>query len=101
MKSKQEERLLSLRYSPTLLVIGEGSSGPHNRKGQEVRLMADMCGDENMIQSYIDGKDLYSTIASLAFDKTYEECCEFAPDGSKNPPEYKERRSQAKSIVLG
>ena len=63
--------------------------------------MASMCGDENMIQSYIDGKDLYSTIASLAFDKTYEECCEFAPDGSKNPPEYKERRSQAKSIVLG
>lgn len=69
--------------------------------GQEVRLMADMCGDENMIKSYIEGKDLYSTIASLAFDKTYEECCEFAPDGSKNPPEYKERRSQAKSIVLG
>lgn len=63
--------------------------------------MADMCGDENMIKSYIEGKDLYSTIASLAFDKTYEECCEFAPDGSKNPHEYKERRSQAKSIVLG
>lgn len=69
--------------------------------GQEVRLMADMCGDENMIKSYIEGKDLYSTIASLAFDKPYEECCEFAPDGSKNPSEYKERRSQAKSIVLG
>ena len=69
--------------------------------GQEVRLMADMCGDENMIKSYMEGKDLYSTIASLAFDKTYEECCEFATDGSKNPPEYKERRSQAKSIVLG
>lgn len=69
--------------------------------GQEVRLMADMCGDENMIKSYMEGKDLYSTIASLAFDKTYEECCEFAADGSKNPPEYKERRSQAKSIVLG
>lgn len=69
--------------------------------GQEVRLMADMCGDENMIKSYMEGKDLYSTIASLAFDKTYEECCEFAVDGSKNPPEYKERRSQAKSIVLG
>ncbi len=69
--------------------------------GQEVRLMADLCGDENMIKSYIEGKDLYSTIASLAFDKTYEECCEFAADGSKNPKEYKERRSQAKSIVLG
>ena len=101
-RSRNRKRdFLSLRYSPTLLVIGERSSEPHNGKGQEVRLMADMCGDENMIQSYIDGKDLYSTIASLAFDKTYEECCEFAPDGSKNPPEYKERRSQAKSIVLG
>ena len=69
--------------------------------GQEVRLMADLCGDENMIQSYIDGKDLYSTIASMAFDVSYEECCEFAPDGSKNPKEYKERRTSAKSLVLG
>lgn len=69
--------------------------------GQEVRLMADMCQDENMIQSYLEGKDLYSTIASLAFDCTYEECCEFAPDGTKNPKDCKERRSQAKSIVLG
>lgn len=54
-----------------------------------------------MIQSYIDGKDLYSTIASMAFDVSYEECCEFAPDGSKNPKEYKERRTSAKSLVLG
>ena len=69
--------------------------------GQEVRLMAAMCGDENMIKSYIEGKDLYSTIASMAFDVSYEECCEFAPDGSKNPKEYKERRTSAKSLVLG
>ena len=26
---------------------------------QEVRVVADMCGDEGMIQAYRDGKDLY------------------------------------------
>ena len=46
------------------------------------------------------GKDLYSEIASKAFNKPYEECREFNPDGSKNK-EGKERRTQAKSILLG
>lgn len=48
----------------------------------------------------MQGKDLYSEIASKAFNRTYEECREFNADGSTNK-EGKERRTQAKSILLG
>ena len=48
-----------------------------------------------MIKAYNEGKDLYAVIASIAFDKPYEECLEaFGPEG-------KERRGVAKIIVLG
>lgn len=67
---------------------------------QEPRLTATMSADEKMIQAYCEGKDLYAAIASIAFQKPYEECLEFRPDGTKNKAG-KERRSQAKAIVLG
>lgn len=67
---------------------------------QEPRLTAHCSNDEKMKESYHRGKDIYATIASLAFDKPYEECKEFREDGTVNP-EGKERRSQAKAIVLG
>lgn len=67
---------------------------------QEPRLTATMSGDEKMIQAYCEGKDLYAAIASIAFQKPYEECLEFRPDGTKNKAG-KERRGQAKAIVLG
>lgn len=53
-----------------------------------------------MYDTFMQGKDLYSEIASKAFNKPYDECREFNPDGSKNK-EGKERRTQAKSILLG
>lgn len=59
-----------------------------------------MCQDPSMIKAYQEGKDLYAEIASLSFNTTYENCLEFRPDGTTNP-EGKERRSQAKSILLG
>ena len=46
------------------------------------------------------GKDLYSEIASKAFNMPYEECREFNPDGTTNKAG-KGRRTQAKSILLG
>lgn len=67
---------------------------------QEPKVMAQLCGDEKMLQAYNEGKDLYAEIASLSFNKPYNECLEFRPDGSTNR-EGKERRSQAKSILLG
>ena len=53
-----------------------------------------------MYNTLMEGKDLYSEIASKAFNKPYEECKEFRPDGTTNK-EGKERRTQAKSILLG
>lgn len=59
-----------------------------------------------MLQAYKDGKDLYAQIAALAFDKPYEDCLEFYLDKngkktSETNKEGKERRSQAKGILLG
>lgn len=79
---------------------------------QEPRCMAAMCGDEIMLQAYKDDKDLYASIASLAFNMPYKECLEFMTDSDGNwiynengdkitYPAGKERRSSAKSILLG
>ena len=68
---------------------------------QEPRLAAAISGSNVLIQGFIDGKDVYATIASVAFKKTYEECLEFNPVTHEYQPEGKERRTQAKSIVLG
>lgn len=53
-----------------------------------------------MYDTFMQGKDLYSEIASKAFNKPYEECKEFNADGTTNK-QGKERRTQAKSILLG
>lgn len=67
---------------------------------QEPRLTAHMSQDEKMVQAYKDGKDVYVEIASIAFNKPYDECKEFRSDGTLNI-EGKERRNSAKAIVLG
>ena len=67
---------------------------------QEPKVMTQMCGDPKMIEAYQKGKDLYAEIAALSFNTTYENCLEFRKDGTTNP-EGKNRRSQAKSILLG
>lgn len=70
---------------------------------QEPKCLAALCkeaGDPQMYNTFMAGKDLYSEIASKAFNKPYDECREFNADGSKNK-EGKERRTQAKSILLG
>lgn len=53
-----------------------------------------------MLQAYRDDKDLYGTIASKLYNKPYEECLEFRPDGTVNP-EGKDRRTSVKPILLG
>lgn len=69
--------------------------------GQEPKITAHMSQDENMLKAYREGKDLYAVIASLSFNKPYEECLEFNPITGAKQVEGKERRSQAKSILLG
>lgn len=68
--------------------------------GQEVRVTAHLSQDKKMIQAYVDNKDVYVEIASLAYGVPYEDCLENRPDGTTNP-EGKARRGAAKKIVLG
>ena len=73
---------------------------------QEPKLTADLSNDEKFIAECAAGKDAYGTVASLAFNKPYEDCLEFYLDENGNKTdkinkEGKERRTQSKSILLG
>lgn len=67
---------------------------------QEPRITAHMSNDAKMIEAYKQGKDLYVEVASIAFNLPYDECKEFREDGTQND-EGKQRRNQAKAVVLG
>ena len=67
---------------------------------QEPRLLANYSGDENMINAYKDGKDLYATIASGVYKNDYWDNMEHHKDGTPNPSG-KKRRTNCKSILLG
>ena len=68
---------------------------------QEPRLTAFLGNDQKMIQSFLDGKDIYASIASAAFNMPYEKCLEFHPETHEYQPDGKARRSEAKTILLG
>ena len=68
---------------------------------QEPKTLATVSRDPDMSRAFSEGKDIYATIASVAFNKPYEECLEFHPVTHEYQKEGKERRTQAKSIVLG
>ena len=73
---------------------------------QEPKILAYKSGDPKMIDAFKHNKDIYATIAALSFNRAYEDCLEFFVDeqGKKTDQvnrEGKERRTQAKSIVLG
>ena len=82
----------------------------------EPRLTAHYSQDENMINAYKEGKDLYAVIASMSFDRKYEDCLEFYPEGTEIiyegkkvitghkthvNKEGKQYRTFAKNILLG
>lgn len=67
---------------------------------QEPRTLAHVSQDPNLIQAYIDGKDIYAWIASSIYNIDYDECKEKHVDGTDNP-EGKKRRDSVKSIILG
>lgn len=76
---------------------------------QEPKCLAALCrkqGDPQMYNTFMQGKDLYSEIASKAFNKSYEDCLEFYLDENGNKTDKtneagKALRTQAKSILLG
>lgn len=90
------ERVMRMMFkaSPGYVIVG----GDYSQ--QEPRLLAHMCRDEKLIETYNNKKDLYATIGSMVFKKSYWECMEHWEDGSANP-EGKEIRSKCKSLVLG
>lgn len=67
---------------------------------QELRLCADRCKDETMIQKIKEGLDVYAYCASIVYSKPYEDCIEDYPDGTTNY-EGKARRGAIKAIILG
>lgn len=68
---------------------------------QEPKITAFVSQDPKMIDAFKKGRDIYSTIASLAFNKSYEDCLEFHPETHEYQPEGKARRGEAKTILLG
>lgn len=54
-----------------------------------------------MIDTFKNGRDIYATIASIAFGYPYEECLEFHPETHEYQPDGKLRRTRAKPLVLG
>ena len=84
-----------------MFIAGEGKvivSGDFSQ--QEPRCLAHLSQDTHLCEAYLEGKDLYATIASKLYNQPYEECKEFRPDGTVNP-EGKQRRNSVKPILLG
>lgn len=67
---------------------------------QEILCIAELAKDEKLLDSFRNNQDIYSFVASIAFNLPYSECTEFNPDGTTNH-EGKERRKSCKQIVLG
>ena len=67
---------------------------------QEPRLLANYAQDENMINAYKQGKDLYATIASHIYHNDYWDNMEHTESGEPNA-EGKKRRSSVKGLLLG
>lgn len=67
---------------------------------QEMMAVASLANDDKMLESFNLGRDIYSHIASIAFDMPYEDCTEFNPDGTTNH-DGKDRRKKSKAIALG
>lgn len=108
--SHNKEIRLLFKARPGCKIVGGDFSA------QEPRLTAQYAQDKNMIDAYVQGKDLYAVIASKSFGYPYEECLEFYPEGTEilfegktvicgkkthTNEEGKNRRSMAKAILLG
>lgn len=84
-----------------MFIAGEGQvivGGDFSQ--QEPRCLAHMSDDPHMLQAYLEGKDLYATIASKIYKMPYDECKEFRADGTVNP-DGKARRTSVKPVLLG
>jgi len=92
--SKNKEIRLMFVPSPGYVMVGGDFSQ------QEPRLLSNYAMDENMMNAYRQGKDLYATIATQIHNNTYWDNMEHFEDGTPNPAG-KKRRSGVKSLMLG
>lgn len=67
---------------------------------QEPKLTA-FIASPRMCEAYKQGKDIYAEVASVSFGVPYEKCLEFHPETHEYQPDGKQRRTEAKSILLG
>lgn len=81
--------------SPPYVIIGSDYSA------QEPRITAFISQDPEMIKAFKEGRDVYASIASIAFNVPYEKCLEFHPETHEYQPDGKARRGEAKTILLG
>lgn len=92
--SHNHEVRLMFKASDGCLLVGSDYSQ------QEVRVFANYCKDENMIEAYKENKDLYATIASKVYHNNYEDNLEFDKNGNRSEQGAK-RRTSVKSLLLG
>lgn len=92
--SKEKAIRMLFKASPGCVMVGSDFSQ------QEPRLLSNYSKDDNMINAYKEGKDLYATIASGVYNNTYWDNMEHYEDGTPNP-EGKKRRGSCKSLLLG
>lgn len=85
---------LPVKHPPYVMMSSDYSQ-------QEPKITAYVSQSKQLIDTFIDGKDIYATLSSVAFGKPYEECLEFNPITHENQPEGKKLRSQGKVLVLG
>ena len=94
MSKQKAEWQLPVKSPPYVMLSSDYSQ-------QEPKITAFVSQDAKMIKAFQDGKDIYATIASLAFNLPYEQCLEFHPETHEYQPDGKARRGEAKTIVLG
>lgn len=82
-------------YTPPYVVMSSDYSQ------QEPKLTGFISKDPSLIKAFQEGKDIYASIASISFNVPYEECLEFHPVTHEYQKAGKQRRSEAKTILLG
>ena len=86
---------MMFRADPGYSIIGADYSA------QEVRVIASLADDKEMIRAYEENKDLYALIGTTVYHNDYSENLEFHPETHELQPEGKARRNNSKKFLLG
>ena len=95
LPSENHEIRLIFKAEPGRIFVGGDISQ------QEPKITAHISLDENMLQVYEDGKDIYASIAQSIFNNNYEDNLEFLDkEKTQINLEGKKRRKIGKTIIL-